>query len=102
MAEARKVAEKDTGNYDVRLVERDDEYYLAVRYTGDWASGEWVEIQPGVDEWVGENAEGDSEKALDAAAREWFRLFVRGDLDVGGFLVMNGYDSYTNWRGRRR
>lgn len=99
---ARKVAQKDTGNYDVLLVERDDEYYLAVRYTGEWASGEWVEIQPGVDEWVGENAQGDSEEALDAAAREWFSVSVRGDLNVRGFLQGAGYDEYTNLLRSRR
>jgi len=97
----RKLAVKRTGSYDVLLVERDETYYLAVRYTGQWASGDWIEVTPKIDQWVDERAKEGSWKEADGLARKWFSERVRGDFDVRALLESDGYDEFGNRRARR-
>ena len=98
----RKVAQKDTGNYEVVFVDHDDEFVLHVRYTGDWASGDWVEAAvPDADDWVDARVHSGTATERARLAKDWFDHFVRGDLDVAGILEKDGFDKFTNRRGRR-
>lgn len=98
----RKVAQKGTGNYEVVLFDHDAEFVLHVRYTGDWASGEWVEVAlPEADAWVEVHLERFTDEENDRLGREWFDHFVRGDMDVAVILERRGFDKFTNRRGRR-
>ncbi|MFI5296885.1 MAG: hypothetical protein ACHREM_02210 [Polyangiales bacterium] len=87
------LAQKNTGNYEVALLEEDETYGLSVRYTGDWTGGEVVIL------WLDVN---DPEDATKAAMRAWFRAHVRGDMNVDGLLARAGYDQYTNLTGKAR
>lgn len=101
-----KLAARKTGSYDVILVEQDDEYLLAVRYTGEWGSGEWVELSldgERLDEWLdARRIQSDNPAEWDRAAVSWFATHVRGDQDVERILQQNYFDRFTNPQKRRR
>ena len=71
------LASKKTGNYTVQFMRDDEDYYaLAIVYTGDWASGESVEVPLEAD-----RARGNDEPTK-TEWRQWFKT-VRGDHDEG-------------------
>ena len=86
----RVLAKKNTGNYVVTLEEEGEGYQLRVLYTGDWASGEAVEIY----------LEPDADDADEHVVLSWFQHRIRGDRDVAIVLSAAGYDETTNDRGR--
>lgn len=99
----QKVAQKDTGNYNLVLVDHDDEFVMQIRYTGEWASGEWVEISlPDADKWVNDRVNTGSASEVRRLGKEWLDRFVRGDLDVVDLLEKQGFDKFTNHRRGRR
>jgi hypothetical protein len=87
------LASKNAGNYEVALTEEDGEYELAIRFTGNWASGQIVAVPLEV---------ADREDATDAKMRAWFRSHLRGDMQVQGVLASGGYDVFTNRMGPSR
>jgi hypothetical protein len=102
VAKKKKIAQKDTGNYEVALFDYDGEFVVDVRYTGDWSGGEWVEVPlPEADAWVEKHVDHFTDEEVYKRGREWFAHFVRGDLDVAVILERHGFDKFTNRRGRR-
>ena len=77
------LAQKNTGNYLVKLKKDEEGYYLDVTYLGEWSSGEEVSI-------------GLASRGTSSAVKRNFRSRIRGDLDVADLLVIAGFDQYLN------
>lgn len=84
---SERLASANTGNYVVHLEadENDAVYWLVVLYTGEWASGEAVEI--GLDPYE------DGDDYVLRAFEQW----TRGDLNVADLLSRSGFDRFTNY-----